>query len=108
MFSDLESLDHSFRINLNSIDIRKVDLDKITKAWACGHFIFTDTNNLDINNIGIGIYSVTSKSSAYRDGIEITKDWQKIADRLAGQDIPDEWVRKAIEKAREMEDWLHE
>ena len=108
MFLDLESSDHSFKIDLNSLNIRQEDIDKITKAWARGHFIFTDTNSYDFNNINISIYSVTSKSRARNAQNEITQDWPAISKRLSRQDVPDEWVKKAIEKAKEMEDWLHD
>ena len=96
----LESVDYSFEICLNAFEIKKVDIDRISRAWAQGHFIYWSVVGVDLRTASVQIYSVASKSVAKKKTHEITKEWTKIREMLMKDEIPDSWVEEIIDEMR--------
>lgn len=93
---DLVSRNHSFEICLHDIYVKPDDLEKITDAWSIGHFVFWNVTGDDFQNIYIVVFTVNSKSRAGKEAMEITRNWRSIKKMLEKNEIPGEWVDKAI------------
>lgn len=93
---DLVSRNHSFEICLHDIYVKPDDLEKITDAWSIGHFVFWKITGEDFQNIYIDVFTVSSKYKINIEAMEITRNWLSIKKLLEKNEIPDEWVDKAI------------
>lgn len=95
-FEYLKSIDHSFSFDFSTMNLRDVDLLKVNKAWAEGHYVYMNFIGKDFKDVGIRIFTVTSKNGVDRQAEEITRDWIVISKLLVNDELPDEWVEKAI------------
>ena len=97
---ELESINHSWEINLNNIKISNENLELTQKAWAENHHVYYRVWGSDLKNIWITIYTVSSPLSFRNMDEDITKDWNGISKMLKSGEIPDAWVYRAIETVK--------
>lgn len=95
MKNELTNREHSFRIDLNDINVQERDLDKMAKAWELGDYRIV----YDVYHINSNVYLEisTTRDNRNREN-DITRQWKEVMKELRQQKIPGFMLDKAKEE----------
>lgn len=95
MKNELTNREHSFRIDLNDINVQERDLDKMAKAWELGDYrIVYDVYHIDSN---VYLEISTTRDNRNREN-DITRQWKEVMEELRQQRVPGFMLDKAKEE----------
>lgn len=95
MKNELTNREHSFRIDLNDINVQERDLDKMAKAWELGDYRIVYAVYQINSNVYLEIS--TTRDNRNRDN-DITRQWKEVMEELRQQRIPGFMLDKAKEE----------
>lgn len=95
MKNELTNREHSFRIDLNDINIQERDLDKMVKAWELGDYRIV----YDVYHINSNVYLEisTTRDNRNREN-DITGQWKEVMEELRQQRVPSFMLDKVKEE----------
>lgn len=95
MKNELTNREHSFRIDLNDINIQERDLDKMVKAWELGDYKIVYAVYQINSNVYLEIS--TTRDNRNREN-DITRQWKEVMEELRQQRVPSFMLDKAKEE----------
>lgn len=95
MKNELTNREHSFRIDLNDINIQERDLDKMVKAWELGDYRIVYAVYQINSNVYLEIS--TTRDNRNREN-DITGQWKEVMKELRQQRVPSFMLDKAKEE----------
>lgn len=95
MKNELTNREHSFRIDLNDINIQERDLDKMVKAWELGDYRIVYAVYQINSNVYLEIS--TTRDNRNREN-DITRQWKEVMEELRQQRVPSFMLDKVKEE----------